>query len=109
MELLARRPELVEATILYDPMCVAILPDAETEVGKFVEYDQINLKQSSGDAMAAFLSDFEPPYPEEFRRAMKREGRQVVLELRSCATYHPNIEKLRKHRKRLVMVTGQQC
>lgn len=109
MELLATYPDMVSAMIVHDPIAVSALPNAELEADKFIEYDRINLQRSADDAMATFTSDFDLPYPDDLRRVMKREGRQLFRELRPCVTYRPDIERLRQHRNRLVMATGQQC
>jgi len=109
MELLATYPDLVSAMVVHDPMVVSALPNTELEADKFIEYDRINLKRSAEDAMATFTTDFDLPYPDDLRRVMKREGRQLFRELIPCVTYRPDIERLRQHRNRLVMATGQQC
>jgi pimeloyl-ACP methyl ester carboxylesterase len=109
MELLATYPDLVNAMVVHDPITVSALPNTEAEADKFIEYDRINLKRSADDAMATFVADFDLPYPDDLRRAMQREGRQLFRELRPCVTYQPDIKRLQQHRSRLVMATGQQC
>ena len=123
LELVARRPELVEALVAHEPPLMALLPDAERWRAGFRLIAETHRAQGVFPAMGVFgalVEEGGPKYSEEMQRVEPTpEARQmfarmmgnfelfIAHEIQQVAAYVPDADALRSASSRIVSAAGE--